>query len=91
MAYNEEKLTKLKSLRALAERVKQDYATKASVSALEARVGGLVTAGGEPNKIESISVNGAAQPITGKTVDITVPTKASELDNDAKYQTSVSV
>ena len=70
MAYNEEKLTKLKSLKALAERVKQDYATKASVSALETRVDGLVTTGGEPNKIEAVKVNGEALPVTDKAVEV---------------------
>lgn len=91
MAYNEEKLTKLKSLRALAERVKQDYATKASVSALEARVDGLVTAGGEPNKIETVKVNGETLPIADKKVEIVVPAKVSELANDSGFQTGDEV
>lgn len=91
MAYNEEKLTKLKSLRALAERVKQDYATKASVTALEARVDGLVTVGGEPNVITGVKVNGAALPITDKAVDVAVPTKVSDLTNDSGFQTDAEV
>lgn len=91
MAYNEEKLTKLKSLKALAERVKQDYATKASVSALEERVDGLATTGGEPNVITAVKVNGAALSIDDKTVDIAVPTKASELTNDSGFQTDAEV
>lgn len=33
-------------------------------------------------KIDSIKVNGTAQTITNKTVDITVPTKTSDLTND---------
>lgn len=91
MAYNEEKLTKLKSLRALAERVKQDYATKASVTALEERVGGLVIAGGEPNVITAVKVNGAALPVTDKAVDVAVPAKVSQLTNDSGFQTSTEV
>lgn len=91
MAYNGEKLTKLTSLKALAQRVKRDYATKASVAALETRVDGLVTAGGEPNVITAVKVNGTAQPITDKAVDITVPTKVSELINDGKYQSDTQV
>ena len=91
MAYNEEKLTKLKSLRALAERVKQDYATKASVSALEERMDGLVTADGELNKIEAVKVNGETLPIADKTVDIAVPAKTSELTNDSGFQTGDEV
>ena len=33
-------------------------------------------------KIDTIEVNGTAQPIVNKTVDITVPTKTSDLTND---------
>ena len=38
-------------------------------------------------KIDSISVNGTAQTITNKNVNITVPTKVSELTNDSNYAT----
>lgn len=88
---NETKLVKLEGLKALAERVKQDYATKDSVNTLKNRVDELVTAGGEPNKIDKISVNGTVQQITDKGVDITVPTKVSDLTNDSKYQTDTQV
>lgn len=64
MAYNIEKLAKLEALKALAERVKSDYATKESVEALTDRVGGLETAGGEPNVITAVKVNGTAQDTT---------------------------
>ena len=43
------------------------------------------------NLIESIKVNGTAQTITAKAVDIKVPTKVSELSNDADYQTGTQV
>ena len=91
MAYDTEKLTKLEALKALAQRVKNDYATKESVETLSGRVDGLVTAGGEPNVITAIKVNGAAQTITNKAVDITVPTKVSQLTNDSKYQSDTQV
>lgn len=91
MAYNEEKLTKLKSLKALAERVKQDYATKECVSALEGRVDKLVTAGGEPNRIETVKVNGEAVSVADKAVDIAVPGKTSQLTNDSDFQTGAEV
>jgi len=45
MAYNNEKLTKLSALEALAQRVKTDCATKGSVTALEGRVNQLAVAG----------------------------------------------
>lgn len=55
-----------------------DYATKT-----------YVTENG--GKIDTISVNGTAQAITNKAVDLKVPTEVSELDNDAKYITIADV
>jgi len=43
------------------------------------------------NTIESIKVNGTAQTITDKAVDIKVPTKVSELTNDSEYMTKTEV
>ena len=48
-------------------------------------------AGYQENVIESIEVNGTAQTITSKTVDITVPTDTSDLTNGAGYITSASL
>lgn len=42
-------------------------------------------------KIDKIKVNGTEQTITNKTVDITVPTKVSDLTNDSKFQTDTEV
>lgn len=39
----------------------------------------------QENVIEKISVNSKIQPISSKQVDITVPTKVSELQNDSNY------
>ena len=91
MAYNNEKLIKLEALQELAQRVKTDYATKASVTELSGRVDELVTAGGEPNVIETVKVNGVAQEVSEKAVDIKVPTKVSELSNDSACQTNSEV
>ena len=41
----------------------------------------------QANVIEGIKVNGTEQAITDKVVDITVPTKVSDLTNDADYAT----
>ena len=41
--------------------------------------------GGEANVIESISVNNVAQTVTNKNVNITVPTKVSDLTNDSGF------
>lgn len=92
MAYNTEKLTKLEALKALAQRVKQETdATKESVTALSERVDEIVSAGGEPNVIETVKVNGVAQGVSDKAVDITVPTKISDLNNDSQFQTNAQV
>ena len=70
MAYNVEKLTKLKALKQLAERIQTDFATKRELSELSGRVEDLVTAGGEPNVITAVKNNGEALPIADKAVDI---------------------
>lgn len=41
-----------------------------------------VAAGAQVNVIESVKVNGATQPISNKEVNISVPTKLSQLTND---------
>ena len=50
-----------------------------------------IAEGAQVNKIESIKVNGVAQTITSKAVDITVPTNNNQLANGAGYQTSSEV
>ena len=60
--------------------------------------GSVATAGGIPEyveanggKIDTIKVNGTAQVISDKTVNITVPTKTSDITNDSGYLTSAPV
>ena len=74
MAYDINKLSKLAALEALATRVAQDFATKTELSALETTVEGLVTTGGQPNVLEGVKVNGVAQTIADKMVDILIAT-----------------
>ena len=50
-----------------------------------------VETGAQVNVIEGISVNGAAQTITDKGVDITVPTNNNQLTNGAGYATTGEV
>ena len=54
------------------------------------KLSGIAT-GAQVNKIESIKVNGTAQTITSKAVDITVPTNNNQLTNGAGYQTASEV
>lgn len=42
----------------------------------------------QANVIESVKVNGTAQTVTSKAVDITVPTKTSQLTNDSGFKTT---
>jgi len=91
MAYDNTHLVKLAALKALAEKVKSDYALKSELTALSGRVDDIVTAGGEPNVLTGVKVNGTALAITDKAVDITVPVKVSELTNDSKFQTDTEV
>ena len=42
-------------------------------------------------KIDVIKVNGTSQTITGKEVDISVPTKVSDITNDSGFQTAADV
>ena len=74
MAYDNTHLVKLAALKALAEKVKSDYALKSELTALSGRVDDLVTAGGEPNKLEGVKVNGTALAIAEKMVDILIAT-----------------
>lgn len=74
MAYDNTHLVKLAALKALAEKVKSDYALKTELTALSDKVEGLVTAGGEPNKLEGVKVNGTALAIANKMVDILIAT-----------------
>lgn len=91
MAYDVNKLAQLAHLKQLAQKVKEECASKTEFNTLKGRVDDLVTAGGEPNVITSIKVNGAVQAIDEKAVDITVPTKVSDLNNDSKFQTDTEV
>lgn len=52
---------------------------------------GAIEAGAQVNKLETVKVNGVALVASDKAVDITMPTKVSELTNDSGYQTAQNV
>jgi hypothetical protein len=86
MAYDENKLARLKHLKQVAQKAKDES------DAVATRVKALENVGAQANKIESIKVNGAAQAIgSDKSVNISVPTKTSQLNNDSTFQTSAQV
>lgn len=50
-----------------------------------------IDAGAEVNVIESVKVNGTALEVTGKAVDVSVPTKTSDITNDSGFITIADV
>ena len=61
-------------------------------AALTVRVGSLERAGGQPNIIEKILVNGIQLAVDGnKAVNFSVPTKTSQLKNDTDLQNGTQV
>ncbi len=67
-----------------------DGTQQSFTTALKSKLDG-VASGAQVNVIETIEVNGTAQPVTSKTVDITVPTKTSQLQNDSDFATNSSL
>ena len=77
---------RLSQLEAFGIKVVTDFA------ALTARVQSLERAGGQPNIIEKILVNGVQLAVDGnKAVNFSVPTKTGELENDAEFQNGEDV
>lgn len=60
------------NLRTFADQLKTKYATKKALDALTEKVEGLVTAGGEPNVLEGVKVNGALLALADKIADILI-------------------
>lgn len=50
-----------------------------------------IASGAQANVIESVKVNGTKLTPSSKAVDVTVPTKVSQLTNDSGFQTSTQV
>lgn len=50
-----------------------------------------IASGAQVNVIESVKVNGTKLTPSSKAVDVTVPTKTSQLTNDSGYQSATSV
>lgn len=85
-SYELNHIPSLKHLQDLAKR------QKGKTDALATRIGALEQTGAQANKIESIKVNGTTQSIAAdKSVNISVPTKTSQLTNDSSFQTSAQV
>lgn len=64
-----------------------DNTTASFTTAMQTKLSGIES-GAEVNDIDTIKVNGVAQTITSKAVNISVPTKTSDLTNDSDYATT---
>lgn len=87
------------NLQYLVEKIKEKFVQKEVGKSLstndftntyKAKLDGLET-GSQANTIESIKRNGILLQATNKSVDIKVPVKLSELNNDKAYQTKEEV
>lgn len=61
-----------------------------TVNNLSTRFDEIVAVGGEPNAINAIKVNGSVQTIVDKTVDISVPTKFSDIADDSGFDSRIT-
>ena len=70
-------------LRYFYNRLKTVFADKTAFETLQSQVQGIVSEGGEPNTINTISVNGTnVAPDNNKNVALTIPTSTSQLTNN---------
>ena len=67
----------------------KQLSTEDFTTAEKTKLSGIAT-GAQVNVIEDVKVNGTSLPITNKSVDVEVPTKVSDLDNDSGFISSVS-
>lgn len=86
-----DKYLNLTTIQVIKTWAKSLFALDADLNAIDAKVDEIIAKGGEPNVIETVKVNGTAQTITNKAVDISVPTKTSDINNDSNFQTSTEV
>ena len=91
MAYDVKKVTKLGHLRQLMDKSRQELASKTALEELAEQVEEIAAGGGETNVITTVKVNGAALEVTDKAVDVPVPVRVSQLDNDSGFQTQAQV
>ena len=68
----------------------KSLSTNDYTSAEKQKLSGIAN-GAQVNVIESVKVNGTKLTPSSKAVDVTVPTKTSQLTNDSGYQTATSV
>jgi len=73
----------------VAKREGYDLSQNDFTDALKTKLEGVDT-GAQVNVIESVKVNGTALSVTNKAVDVTVPTKLTDLTNDGNFVTDAN-
>jgi hypothetical protein len=79
---NTEEIDDLKDRATALENGKQDKLTAGSHITINNNV---ISSDGEPNVITKIQKNGSDLPINNKTVNVIVPTKTSDINNDSGF------
>ena len=89
------KLIDLTRLQQFGEGLKEQLATKESVESLQSKVGGIETKVNslESSAIKKITINDGDTGVktTGTTVDLTIPTKVSDLTDGSQYAKTTEV
>ena len=67
-----------------------DETGNSRIDNLTSKVDALENIGAQANIIEAVKVNGTALPIADKTVDVTVPTKFSDLTDDSGFNARIT-
>lgn len=89
---NNSKLTTFGQLMSTASEVNKYFAKKQVVQNLQDEVTQLqLQGGGEVNKIDSITVNGREQTPVDKKVNLTIPEKITDLEDDSEFQKAADV
>lgn len=67
------------------QKIKAAFASASDMTQAQSDIQALQNVGAQANVIESVKRNGTALTITNKAVDVSVPTKTSDLTNDSHY------
>ena len=82
--------TKTEVTSGLSEKVDKVAGSRLMTDAEGSKLSGIA-AGAQVNVLESVKVNGTPLQVSGKAVNVTVPTKVSDLSNDSGFQTASQV
>lgn len=67
------------------QKIKAAFASASDMTQAQSDIQALQNVGAQANVIESVKRNGTALTVTNKAVDVSVPTKTSDLTNDSHY------